>query len=346
MRRSSLLLPLAISVAIGFCTIAADEPVSKPGAESFQSLFEQLGGDNSDLREEALKQLKSKGAAAIEPTLKVALSEPLEASIRAVMVLEALDEAQDERVAGAAEGALKRLVSDGRPAVARRAQEALDRHILQRTMRAAQTIRNLKGQIGNMPQSSQRFLLDEDEDSMPSLGLIDRHWKGGAEGLEQFARVDSVRSLYLLKGHPVSMEGLAEFHKRHPSITLVERGEAFVGVGTGSHTLGCLIGNAVENKPAALAGLRPGDVIVRIGDYPVQSADDLIKVVAEHQAGDVVRFVYLRDDFRYQWLYHMWAQDPDSFPVLFPNLVLQSMRREADVKMGSWELIPWHEPTD
>jgi len=346
MRRSSLLLPLAISVAIGFCSIAADEPVSKSGTESFQSLFEQLGGDNSDLREEALRQLKSKGAAAIEPTLKVALGEPLEASIRAVMVLEALDEAQDERVAGAAEGALKRLVSDGRPAVARRAQEALDRHILQRTMRAAQTIRDLKGQIGNMPQSSQRFLLDEDEDSMPSLGLIDRYWKGGAEGLEQFARVDSVRSLYLLKGHPVSMAGLAEFHKRHPSITLVARGEAFVGVSTGSHTLGCLIDNAVENKPAALAGLRPGDVIVRIGDYPVQSADDLIKVVAEHQAGDVVRFVYLRDDFRYQWLYHMWAQDPDSFPVLFPNLVLQSMRREADVKMGSWELIPWHEPTD
>lgn len=343
MRLPSFVLFAVAALAVVLCTLAADEPKRTPSADDFATLFQQLSDDNSERREAAFKTLKTKGVEAVAPALNAALDEPLESGIRAVMLLEELDGGLDDKASLAAENALKRLAAEGAPGVASRAQEALNRHIVHRTVRAAKVIREFKGQIGSMPQSSQRFILEEDEDSLPTYGLVDRNWKGGAAGLQQFGRADSVRTLYLLKGHPLTAEELAEFHKQYPRIAIVERGAAFVGVGTGSHRFGCMIGTAVDGKPGDRAGLRPGDIVVRIGDYEIQSADDLIKTVAEYQPGDVVRFVYLRDEYRYQWLYQEWERDPTELGLLTPNLLLQSMRRETEVTMGAWELIPWNQ---
>ncbi len=77
---------------------------------------------------------------------------------------------------------------------------------------------------------------------------------------------------------------------------------------------GAVIATVVPESPGAKAGLRGGsdqrqlnglefrvggDVVVRIGDRPVRSADDLVRVVSERLVpGQTVRFTVLRDGRR------------------------------------------------
>lgn len=343
MRFFSLLMLAAASAAIALLAMASDETVSRPNSATvFQELFEQLGDDSAQKREAALKTLKAKGPAVIESALLVANGENLEAGIRAIQVLETLDESSDETHWRPAEVALLKLVEHGRPSVSRRAQESLNRHAPQRMERAARDIRGLKGQVGNLPQS--QIFIEEDDDDVPRVGLIDRNWTGKAAGLEHFARIDTLRALYLLKGHTVPEDDIKAFQQKYPQISLVERGAAFLGVKTGNDIFGCIISEAVDGKPAAQSGLRNGDCVSRIGDYTISTADDLIRAVGEYQPGDVVPFVILRDDhFLYRRMFYTWFRTQDEeWPVLFPMLVLQSMRREVPVTMGAWQLTPWH----
>jgi len=57
---------------------------------------------------------------------------------------------------------------------------------------------------------------------------------------------------------------------------------------------GVLINSLTDDSPAAKAGLRPGDVIVRIDDTPVDTVDELVEILRDRKAGDRVRVVYYR----------------------------------------------------
>ncbi len=72
---------------------------------------------------------------------------------------------------------------------------------------------------------------------------------------------------------------------------------AFLGValdGRGESD-GLRLGSIVPNTGAARAGLREGDVLVRVGDGTIDSFDDLRKALARQAPGDTVRVVFLRD---------------------------------------------------
>jgi Do/DeqQ family serine protease len=57
---------------------------------------------------------------------------------------------------------------------------------------------------------------------------------------------------------------------------------------------GVIITGVLQNGPAAKAGLRPGDVIVRIGDKPVADVTQLLSRVAALKPGTATRFVIER----------------------------------------------------
>lgn len=73
-------------------------------------------------------------------------------------------------------------------------------------------------------------------------------------------------------------------------------GGAFLGVGGDvSESDGAAITHVVPGSAAARAGLRDGDVIVRLGGAPVDSFDDLRAAIRRHAVGDTVELTYLRD---------------------------------------------------
>ncbi len=63
-----------------------------------------------------------------------------------------------------------------------------------------------------------------------------------------------------------------------------------------STTDGALILTVGPRTPAEQAGLRPGDVIVRLGDAKIQTFGDLISAIRRHSVGDEVTVRYVRDD--------------------------------------------------
>lgn len=58
---------------------------------------------------------------------------------------------------------------------------------------------------------------------------------------------------------------------------------------------GAVIGEVAPGSPAAAAGLRPGDIVVRIGERQVTDSNDLVSAVRSSSVGDRLSLEYLRD---------------------------------------------------
>lgn len=71
----------------------------------------------------------------------------------------------------------------------------------------------------------------------------------------------------------------------------------FLGVGASGRdeSDGLRVTHVVPGTAAARAGLREGDVLVRLGGRAVNGFDDLAAAVREHRPGDAVLVLYLRD---------------------------------------------------
>jgi putative serine protease PepD len=85
------------------------------------------------------------------------------------------------------------------------------------------------------------------------------------------------------------------------AIPSLERGErirrAYLGVSTAdsANGSGAAIAQVVTGGPAAKAGLRAGDRIVKVGGEDVGDSDDVAGRIATHKPGDVVEIVVRRD---------------------------------------------------
>ncbi|MCE0763215.1 trypsin-like peptidase domain-containing protein [Pseudonocardia kujensis] len=51
---------------------------------------------------------------------------------------------------------------------------------------------------------------------------------------------------------------------------------------------GAVVGQVTPGGPAALAGLHPGDVVLRVGDRPIADGDELVAAIRDHQPGEQV----------------------------------------------------------
>jgi serine protease DegQ len=73
---------------------------------------------------------------------------------------------------------------------------------------------------------------------------------------------------------------------------------------------GVLVLEVGDGTPAAKAGLRPGDVIVRLDDKPIDTVEDLFGELRQHRPGDRVTLTVVRDG-REQQLTATLADNPN-----------------------------------
>jgi len=58
---------------------------------------------------------------------------------------------------------------------------------------------------------------------------------------------------------------------------------------------GALISEVVDNSPAKAAGLKAGDVIIKIGKRDIDDTGDVTKAIQKHDPGDEVEFIVMRE---------------------------------------------------
>ena len=75
----------------------------------------------------------------------------------------------------------------------------------------------------------------------------------------------------------------------------MDENKAMLGVSTEQAEKGAEIENVTEGSAAEKAGLKKGDVITKIGDYKIESPDDLSKAIKARKPGDKVAVTFLRD---------------------------------------------------
>jgi S1-C subfamily serine protease len=73
---------------------------------------------------------------------------------------------------------------------------------------------------------------------------------------------------------------------------------AMLGVYTGKtdNDKGTIVQEVIPNSAAAKAGLQEGDVITAINDTAVNSPEDLVNAIKNHQPGDKVNIAYMRSN--------------------------------------------------
>jgi hypothetical protein len=85
---------------------------------------------------------------------------------------------------------------------------------------------------------------------------------------------------------------------RPPSVSGEQRGPIGVYLGTmpdyGANIDGVRVAGVSAGSPAAVAGLREGDVITKLAGSPIQNIDDLTEVLSSRKPGDEVEIVVLR----------------------------------------------------
>jgi len=117
----------------------------------------------------------------------------------------------------------------------------------------------------------------------------------------------------------VALAGIAAAQERAPGYLGVRiapvdaESRAAVAVPEGVKE-GVVILEAMPDMPAARAGLKPGDVLIRFAGAEVRTPEDLIEAVRAHAAGDEVGYVLVRGDGKIEGKLTLAGSPPEAPP--------------------------------
>ncbi len=281
----------------------AEKPAAKPvlTAAQIAKLVKDLGAEKFAVREAATRDLREAGQPAVSPLIQAAKSKDLEASLRAVGILESLLTTGTLKEFEAAEIALEDLRKTGGKSVSPRAEVALSLMGEVREKRAIAAITELQGsvksdvrQFGLVPAGVPRS-----EDVMTTV-VLNKRWKGGEAGLKHLENLRFVRTLYLVEG-VLTPAAIARLELKLPNLRVQLRGGARLGVGGAGVEGGCEIQIIDPGSAADKAGLRTHDLIVEFngkrGPKEGESLDfeRLVELLKEHDPDEKVPLLIRRN---------------------------------------------------
>ncbi|MBA4030972.1 MAG: hypothetical protein C0478_08780, partial [Planctomyces sp.] len=137
-----------------------------------------------------------------------------------------------------------------------------------------------------------------DEENFKRYAVIGRNWQGGDAGLKYLVRIPRLELIYHVKGAPVTPRALAELQGAIPGLQIQERGSAYLGVTSNQGETPLRLSIVKVGSPAAKAGLKEDDLVLRFGGKEAGTFDNLVRLIGERNPGDAVEVDILRDGKR------------------------------------------------
>lgn len=207
----SLLLTWFFALPLCIC---AEEPKAPATAEQLQTWGEQLDSDEFNLREEAMVALIAEGKPSVEITLQFLRSPSLEASSRALHVLESLAQSDDLETQTLARDAIEQLAKEEGP-MAKRLAAALAELNKKRASKALLELEKLGIKVERLadwqgfPQFPQIGIVQNRPPSGNFLAIeIDAQFKGTLADLKRLQWLTNVYQI-ALTGEGITNETLA-----------------------------------------------------------------------------------------------------------------------------------------
>jgi hypothetical protein len=269
----------------------------------------ELDSELFDTRERSQKNLIKASETALPAVAQAARQGSLEASTRAINILLAWSESEEQDLVI---DALEQLAEmQNHPKQARVAQELLV------DVREEMALKEFK-KLGGLYQYDMRV-----RNIMPVQRVQNRQviigaeWKGGIEGLKLLERMPHAttvsfhspplgdEALAILERMPqvklvdlfgtkrMSQAAIDNIQEKLPGVTFDVRGPAFLGV-QGSFGDHAEVGSVVPGSAADIAGIKAGDTITKFEGQEIKDFKALTALIAQHEAGDTVTLTILR----------------------------------------------------
>lgn len=360
MARLGLLCLIGV-LAFATMTALADEPppaaaqkLPKPTPDEIEQWIRDLNAPEFARREAATRQLIAAGTDAAEPLTKAATSSSLEATSRITTILRTWYTSGKEELIEPAEVAFEQLVESKNRHMASRAVAVLETYATTiRQERAIAQIEKLGGTI-EVSQFPGRLRVGGPDEMRYYMVILGSKWRGGEEGLKYLRRVSGLSQLYLLQDQltgkivtpGVTVDAIDELRRALPALSVDYRGRAFLGIKTLANMTICRINEVPPETPAERAKLQADDVVIGFNDMPIVTFQELVKLIATKEPGDVVKLEVLRgaDDNELDALERLRTQPESDAAKEFFQKLRQRSSKTVDVTLGEWGAKPAPKP--
>ena len=288
------MLALAMA-AVQPLAIRAEQP--QPTPDQISGWVEDLDSDQYLAREVATRRLQEVGAIAFDGLLAAAQGDRPEAVYRGIWILSQAAYSEDHDLQHEAQLRLAKL--EHRPEVSVPANVAL----IERD--GARLLPQGQDEVG-------RWMHPRIE--------IDRNWRGGDDGLARVAAVHGITTVWI-RNAPVTPAGIAHLRSM-PTLerlficgiaidaeqrTALEadfshlqsfdfRRGALLGVQGRPGATAAIVQAVVSGSAAEKAGIRTGDMIVKLNDQQVETFQQLTELIGQLPAGDEAKLQVQRGD--------------------------------------------------
>lgn len=318
MLRPRTLRWIVVSLGLAACAypLAAQDDATPAGHKPIDAWIADLDSERYEVRERATRHLARHGQEALAELAAAADGPRPEVAARAILVLEAFANEDDD---GLKLAALERLSAlQHRNDVRRRAQERLSEAWTEVSLPIALDLG------ARMDPEPVLQIIDTATGEVRSrkliLGTHPKEWTGGDEGLLHVARLNFVEILSV-RNVPVTADGLKyladmpslwrlelygldldeddvkELQQTLPQVRELDvRSGAMLGVRGQVTAPIAQIGSVEPGSAAEKAGLQKDDVIIKVDDSQVSTFTELTAEIAKRQPGESAVLTLLRHD--------------------------------------------------
>ncbi|HEY2760737.1 MAG TPA: PDZ domain-containing protein, partial [Pirellulales bacterium] len=269
-------------------------------------------------REDATTELMTAGPNAIDAVAKAARVEDVETAYRAVRILQAFSDRNDNQIQQRAVTALESLAADENEATADLAADALAFYHLTLQDRSIDQLKQLGAAVRQVRDGDPMFMALE-LDPTAAEAVLDSRWSGKAADFELLKKIPNLQRLRLVNvtldeaalktvgelshlkqldlfGTNVSPEDKQSLERAIAGMAIDYRKGAKLGIGGNKLAVGCTIQFVEAESAAAVADVQAGDEVLKIDGRSVGSFEEFTSLISDKKGGEKIELEIRRGE--------------------------------------------------